>query len=279
LASPSDAEAPFLQCASPRAYGDDVHGDAEDQALTRKEREVLRALVEAADTFVADYDVVEFLHRLALRCVALLDVDEAGVMLVGAAGRLCYVASSSEQMRLVELLELQREQGPCLDAHLHGRVTVSARPEEAEQRWPQFAYHAREAGFESLAGVPMRLRLDRIGALNVFSRHAGGLSFEDQQIAQAMADVATIGVLQARAIHDGQVTTAQLQMALESRVAIEQAKGIIAEHMAISLDDAFALVRNHSRSQNDKLTETARRVISGELRPDALRATVRRPKG
>ena len=239
----------------------------------RKDRDVLRALVEVADTFVADYDVVDFLHGLAVRCVALLDVDEAGVMLVDATGGLCYVASSSEQMRLVELLELQHEEGPCLDAYVQGRVTVSARVEEAEQRWPQFASHARDAGLESLAGVPMRLRLDRIGALNLFSRRPGGLSDEDQHVAQAMADVATIGVLQARAIHDGQVIAAQLQTALESRIAIEQAKGIIAEHIAVSVDDAFSLLRNHARTHNEKLTETARRVTNGALRPDALRGS------
>ena len=243
----------------------------------REEREVLRALVEVADTLVADYDVVEFLHRLAVRCVALLDIDEAGVALVDAAGALCSIASSSEQMRLVELLEVQNREGPCLDAYVHGRVTVSARAEEAEERWPQFATHARAAGFEALAGVPMRLRLHRIGALNLFSRQPGGLSHEDQHVAQAMADVATIGVLQARAIHDGHVVATQLQAALESRIAIEQAKGIIAEHLAISVDDAFTLLRNRSRSQNLKLTETARNVISGKLRLNALGARTRRP--
>jgi transcriptional regulator with GAF, ATPase, and Fis domain len=254
-----------------------VEGDAEDQASTRNDREVLRALVEVADTFVADYDVVEFLHRLAVRCVALLDVDEAGVMLVDATGGLRYLASSSEQMRLVELLELQHDEGPCLDAYVHGSVTVSAKPEEAEQRWPQFASHARDAGLESLAGVPMRLRLNRIGALNLFSRRAGGLSHEDQHVAQAMADVATIGVLQARAIHDGHVVAEQLQTALESRIAIEQAKGIVAQYLSISVDDAFTLLRNHSRTRNAKLTETARRVISGALRPDALGVGRSRP--
>jgi transcriptional regulator with GAF, ATPase, and Fis domain len=238
----------------------------------------LRALVEAADAFVADYDVVEFLHRLAVRCVALLDVDEAGVMLVGATGALRYVASSSEQMRLAELLELQDQEGPCLDAYVDGRVTVSARAEEAEQRWPQFASHARDAGFESLVGVPMRLRLDRIGALNLFSRRSGGLSQEDQYIAQAMADVATIGVLHARAIHDGQVVAAQLQTALDSRIAIEQAKGILAERMAIGVDDAFTLLRDHSRNHNEKLTETARHVISGAVRPDIFGGRTRRPE-
>jgi transcriptional regulator with GAF, ATPase, and Fis domain len=239
---------------------------------------VLRALVEVADTFVDDYDVVEFLHRLAMRCVELLDVDEAGVMLADSSGGLRYLASSSEQMRLVELLELQHEEGPCLDAYLHGKVAVSGRAEDAEQLWPQFASHARAAGLESLAGVPMRLRLERVGALNLFSHRPGGLNQQDQHVAQAMADVATIGVLQARAIHDGQVVAAQLQTALESRIAIEQAKGIIAEHMTISVDEAFTLLRNHARAHNDKLTETARRVISGETSPEALGARMRRPQ-
>src|SRR5450631_2254188 len=108
-----------------------------------KEREVLRALVEVADTFVADYDVVEFPHRLAARSVAILGVDEAGVMLIDATRTLRYVASSSEQMRLVELLELQHEEGPCLDAYRGGAVAMSMEPEEAEQRWPQFGAHAR----------------------------------------------------------------------------------------------------------------------------------------
>jgi GAF domain-containing protein len=232
-----------------------------------KEREVMRALVEVADTIVDDYDVVEFLHRLAARCVAILDVDEAGVMLADTTRTLRYVASSSEQMRLVELLELQHEQGPCLDAFREGIVTVSKQTQEAEERWPQFGTHARAAGLVSLAGVPMRLRDDRIGALNLFSRRPGGLTEEDQHIAQALADIATIGVLQARAIHDGHVVTAQLQTALESRVAIEQAKGILAEYMAISVDDAFRLLRTYARANNLKLTDAARRVVSGSVSP------------
>ena len=235
-----------------------------------KEREVLRALVEVADTFVDDYDVVEFLHGLAERCVAILDVDEAGVMLIDQTRSLRYVASSSEQMRLVELLELQHEEGPCLDAYRVGKVTVSTRAQEAEQLWPKFGMHAREAGLESLAGVPMRLRLDRIGALNLFSRRPGGLSEEDQHVAQAMADIATIGVLHARAIHDSQVVSSQLQTALESRIVIEQAKGIIAEHLTMTVDNAFTQLRNYARRQNSKLTDVAQRVVSGSVRPDAL---------
>jgi transcriptional regulator with GAF, ATPase, and Fis domain len=223
-----------------------------------------------ADTFVADYDVVDFLHGLAEKCVAVLDVDEAGVMLTDTTKTLRYIASSSEQMRLVELLELQHEEGPCLDAYRDGRVSISTRAADADRLWPIFGTHARDAGFESLAGVPMRLRLDTIGSLNLFSRKPGGLTAEDRDIAQAMADIATIGVLQARAIHDGRVVTTQLQTALESRIAIEQAKGVLAEHMTITVDDAFKLLRNYARAHNSKLTDTARSVVSGELLPIAL---------
>ena len=234
------------------------------------EREIMRALVEVADTFVADYDVVDFLHGLAGRCVTLLDVDEAGVMLRDSSKALRYVASSSEEMRLVELLELQHEEGPCLDAYRDGQLTMCAGSGDAEKRWPTFGQHARGAGFESLAGIPMRLRLDTIGSLNLFSRRPGGLSEDDQHIAQAMADVATIGILQQRAIQDGHVVASQLQTALESRVAIEQAKGILAERMAISVDGAFTLLRDHSRAHNVKLTETARQIVSGALLPAAI---------
>jgi GAF domain-containing protein len=236
------------------------------------EREVLRALVEVADTFVDDYDVVDFLHGLAARCVALLDVDEAGVMLIDGDRTLRYVASSSEQMRLVELLELQHEEGPCLDAWRAGQVTVSKAADDAYRRWPTFGLHARAAGLESLAGIPMRLRDNQIGALNLFSHRPGGLGDGDQHVAQAMADIATIGILHERAIHDGRVVTSQLQTALESRIAIEQAKGILAEHMTISVDDAFTLLRNYSRKHNSKLTETARYVVSGALAPATIAA-------
>jgi len=147
---------------------------------------------------------------------------------------------------------------------------------DTARRWPEFAPHALDAGFEAVAGVPMRLRRDRIGALNLFSRCSGELSQEDEQIAQAMADIATIGVLHARAIHDGQAVGAQLHTALESRVAIEQAKGIIAEHLGVSVDAAFELLRSHSRSEKAKLAESAQRVISGALRVDALGARSRR---
>jgi GAF domain-containing protein len=234
-----------------------------------REQDLLAAFVEFADTFVADYDVVEFLHRLAERCVELVDASEAGIMLVGSDGMLAYVASSSERMRLIELFELQHDEGPCLDA-FHTGVAVQSGINDGNTQWPRFAPHAREIGFQSVSALPMRLRTDVIGALNLFSTNPGPLSPEDLQVAQALADVATIGILQERALHDGQVVTSQLQGALESRVVIEQAKGIVAQGAHVSVDDAFKLLRGYAREHNRLLRQTAHEIIDGTLAPDAL---------
>ena len=240
-----------------------------------REQDLLAAFVEFADTFVAEYDVVEFLHRLAERCVELVTVSEAGIMLADADNTLRYVASSSERMRLIELFELQHDEGPCLDAYRTGVAVHSSLTGEADTRWPRFAPHACEAGFRSVSALPMRLRTDVIGALNLFSTTAEPLSPEDQQVAQALADIATIGILQERALHDGHIVLSQLQGALESRVVIEQAKGIVAQATHVSVDDAFKLLRGYARNHNRLLRQTAEQIINGTLDPDALTAPTR----
>jgi len=240
-----------------------------------REQDLLEAFVEFADTFVADYDVVEFLHRLAERCVELVAVSEAGIMLADADGTLHYVASSSERMHFIEIFELQHDQGPCLDAYRTGVAVHSGTAEDANTRWPDFARHAREVGFQSVTAVPMRLRADVIGALNLFSTTPELLSTEDQHVAQALADIATIGILQERALHDGHIVLSQLQGALESRVVIEQAKGIVAEHDHVSVDDAFRLLRGYARTHNRLLRQTAEQIINGTLDADALTAPTR----
>jgi transcriptional regulator with GAF, ATPase, and Fis domain len=233
-----------------------------------EQNELLRAFVEFADTLVADYDVVDFMHRLAVRCVELLDVSDAGVMLTARDGKLRYLASSSERMRVVELLELQHEQGPCFEAQQSGTAQISRSADEADQRWPQFGPPARNAGFESMVGIPLRLRAEVVGVLNLFSTQPGGMHPDDEPVAQALADIATIGLLQERAIHDKHVIMEQLEGALQSRVIIEQAKGIVAERRGITVDDAFAMLRDYARSHNRKLTDTAREVIAGSLLPE-----------
>jgi GAF domain-containing protein len=243
-----------------------------------REQDLLSALVEFADTFIDDYDVVEFLHRLAVRCVALVDASEAGIMLADGDGVLRYVASSSERMRLIELFELQHEEGPCLDAFRSGVAVTSAMSDDADARWPRFAPHAREAGFASVAALPMRLRTEVIGALNLLSSKPAPLGAEDEMVAQALADIATIGILQARALNDAQVVTSQLEVALDSRVAIEQAKGIVAERRQVSIDAAFALMRTYARSNQRLLSEIAHDIVGGTLATDVLAESSRKAR-
>jgi transcriptional regulator with GAF, ATPase, and Fis domain len=240
--------------------------------MTREEN-LVETFVTLADTLVDSYDVIDFLQTLAERCVELLEVSAAGIMIADSEGRLRHAACSSERMRLVELFELQLEEGPCYDAYKLAAPVLSGSPEEALARWPRFAPHAQEAGFSAVSALPMRLRSQVIGALNLFSSDTGTLGASDVRVAQAMTDVATIGILQERAIHDSRAFSTQLEGALESRVVIEQAKGIVAEHEGISVDDAFARLRTFTRDHNELLAETCRRVINGSLRPDALTRT------
>jgi transcriptional regulator with GAF, ATPase, and Fis domain len=235
-----------------------------------REQDLLAAFIEFSDTLVDDYDVVEFLHRLAERCVEFVDVSEAGIMLADRDGSLRYVASSSERMRLIELFELQHEEGPCVDAYRTGVAVQSESTDDVTSRWPTFGPRAQDFGFQSMAALPMRLRANVIGALNLFSTQGASLSPEDKQVAQALADIATIGILQERALSDGHIVTSQLQVALESRVVIEQAKGIVGEHHHISVDDAFKLLRSYARSHNCLLGRAANDIISGNLASDAL---------
>ncbi len=240
-----------------------------------REQDVLAAFIEFADTFVDDYDVVEFLHRLAERCVQLIDASEAGIMLADPDGTLHYIASSSERMRLIELFELQHDEGPCMDAYGTGLAVQSDTTDDASTRWPRFAPHARELGLQSVSALPMRLRTEVIGALNLFSTAPGPLSAEDRQLAQSLADIATIGILQERALHDAHIVTSQLAGALESRVVIEQAKGIVAEHRHISIDNAFTLLRGYARNHNRLLSQTAHEIVRGTLTTEALARSTR----
>jgi hypothetical protein len=235
-----------------------------------RERILAETFVSLADTLVDDYDIIDFMQTLAERCVELLDVSAAGIMLADPSGTLRHTACSSEQMRLVELFELQVEEGPCFDAYRDQTSILCDSPEEAAARWPRFAPNAQQSGFVVVSAVPMRLRSDVIGALNLFSSTGGVLNDDDLGVAQAMADIATIGILQERVIRDKNAFSSQLEFALESRVAIEQAKGIVAEHNRIDVDAAFELIRRFTRDHNRLLSETARQIINGTVAPEQL---------
>ncbi|GAA3277204.1 GAF and ANTAR domain-containing protein [Dactylosporangium vinaceum] len=224
------------------------------------------AFVEMADTLVDDFDLLEFLHTLTVRCVQLLDVDAAGLLLTDGQGTLQVVAASSERTRLLELFQLQTDQGPCLDC-FRTATPVSVVDLPTAGQWPRFTAAAAEVGFAAVHALPMRLRHDVLGALNLFTVAPGPLDAEKLRIGQALADIATVGLLQQRAIHHRDVLTEQLQTALNSRVLIEQAKGLIAERLHVSLPDAFDILRGSARNRNRRLADTAQAVINGTESP------------
>ncbi|GAA4715736.1 GAF and ANTAR domain-containing protein [Phytohabitans rumicis] len=220
-------------------------------------------LVEMADTLVDDFDVIDFMHVLTERCVELLGVSAAGVLLTNQRGELRVIAASTERTRLLELFQLQTDQGPCVDCFRTGRrVTVPDLPAETP-RWPRFAAAAAEVGFAAVHALPMRLRADVIGALNLFDVHTGTLDEEKLRVGQALADVATIGLLQERAVRRRETLAEQLQTALNSRVVIEQAKGKLAERLQVDMDRAFAALREAARSRNRRLSELAQAIVEG----------------
>jgi GAF domain-containing protein len=229
-----------------------------------RETVLARTLVELADTLVADFDVVELLTLLADRCVELLDVGAAGLMLATPAGDLRVMASSSENMRVLELFEVQSQEGPCFDCYRSGETVVADDLTTADDRWPRFAPEAVAAGFHSVHALPMRLRGTVLGSLNLFHVETGEMRQPDVDAARALADIATIAILQHRATLDAQVINDQLNFALNSRIIIEQAKGMLAERKNIDLEKAFATLRNHARNHNLRLADVARAVIDGD---------------
>jgi GAF domain-containing protein len=235
-----------------------------------RESLLAKTLVELADTLVADFDVVELLTRLAHRCVDVLGVDAAGLMLVAPDGDLRVMASSSEAMRLLELFELQSREGPCLDCYTSGRPVLNQDLAQVNGRWPRFAHEALAAGFRSVHALPMRLRGTVIGALNLFLVEPGDMQEADVEAAQALADVATIAILQHRAALEAQVLNQQLQHALNSRIIIEQAKGVVAERERLNMEQAFSALRAYARDHNQRLVAVAEAVIGGSLAPSAL---------
>jgi len=237
---------------------------------TSRERRLVETFVELADTLVEDFDVVEFFSSLTERVVELGMASEAGILLVDEAGDLQFVAASHERTHLLELFQVQNQEGPCQDSFTTG-VPVSADDLElASDRWPLFAPRAVSAGFRSVQAVPLRLRGTVLGAFNLFMTEPGGIDGDVEALAQAMADVATIGLLQQRELGRAHIVEGQLQRALQTRISIEQAKGIISERMGIPMDAAFELLRGYSRNHNRKLHDAASDVVTGGLTVDDL---------
>lgn len=226
---------------------------------------VREVFIQLADTLVADFDVIDFLDTLAKRCVQLLDVTACGLLLLDHHGMLTMVAASTEGARLLELFQLQNSEGPCLDCYRRGAPVTCPDLDLAHDRWPRFARAALDGGFSGVHALPMRLRDEVIGTVNLFSATPGMLDDQSLQLGQALADVATIGILHQRIVHRHELVTEQLQYALNSRILVEQAKGALAERLQVSVDHAFSAMRRHARATNSKILDIATLVLTGAL--------------
>lgn len=235
-----------------------------------REQQIIETFVELADTMVDEFDVIEFLHGLAERCSELLDCAETGLLLADAAGMLRVMASSSERSEALELLQSQNEEGPCVECYRQGEPVHSEDLSADDERWPKFAPAATERGFRSVQAIPMRVRGETIGAMNLFRSDPGRIAGPDLALGQGMADVAAIALLQERTVRESRGVIASLQGALNSRVIIEQAKGMLSERLQIDVDEAYVRLRAHARSTNRRFSDVAVDLLNGRLDAHAL---------
>lgn len=226
--------------------------------------------VEVADTLVDDFDLVEFMQMLTARSAELFDVSAAGVLLTDQYGRLHLMAASDERTEMLELFQLQAREGPCQECFRTGAPVSGSDLAKAPDRWPRFTAHAVAAGFGAVHAFPMRLRGEVIGALNLFSAQPGDMDALEKSLVQAVADVATMALLQERAIRRGELLTEQLQGALNSRIAIEQAKGALSQIHGCSIDEAFEMMRTYARAEGRLLTDVATQVTTDPGNVDKL---------
>lgn len=237
-----------------------------------REQQVSDVFVQVADSLIDDFDLIEFLEELCAHCVSLLDVSAAGILLANEKGLLHTVAASDENTHLLELFAIQHDQGPCLDCYRmrEARSNIDLHDPVANNAWPAFADQARKSGFQTSHVFPLRLRDRAVGAMNLFHASRQSLSPPDTSLAQALADVATIALLQQRDLGQEQLEKSQLQRALSSRIVIEQAKGILAERWTVNTDIAYNALRTYARARHLRISDCARQIIDQTLDTDQI---------
>jgi transcriptional regulator with GAF, ATPase, and Fis domain len=234
--------------------------------VTTIDRRVCEVFVELVDTLALNFDILDYLDRLAARCTELLNVSACGVLLLDEGEVIDMVAATSEQAHLLDLYQLRNSEGPSLDAFRTGRPARRADLASGEQPWPHFAAAAVEAGYVAAQALPMRLRETTIGVVSLFNTVPGPLRAGTLVLGQALVDTATISIIAHQAITRHEARSEQLQAALDTRVAIEQAKGILAQRLGMTIDDAFGVLRAYSRANNRRIAAVATDVISGRLK-------------
>lgn len=235
-----------------------------------RERAVIRAFVELSNELVDGYDTVDLLARLTTNCARLLNVASAGLLLSDGAGVLHLVAASSERVHHLEVFQLQRDEGPCLDCYRTGEPVVVPDLATAAERWPKFQPAAAQAGFSSVHALPMRLRETVLGTLGLFGEQVGALHDEDLDLAQALVHVASVAIVNEQSAADQATVNSQLQGALTSRIVVEQAKGVIAHTGELGMDEAFKVLRRYARDHGIRLVDVAGQLVNRELSGDVL---------
>lgn len=244
--------------------------------MDARETPLARAFVRLADTLVADYDVIELCQQLVEDSVEILPASAAGLLLADHRENLQVLASTSEQTRLLELFQLQSDNGPCLDAYRTGSQVLVPDLAATGDRWPQFTVRVASSGFSAVYALPLRLRDERIGAMNLFCTESAPLTSADIAVGQALADVATIGILHQRIVARSELINQQLQTALNSRIVLEQARGVLSERGRIDIDQAFGMLRAYARNTNQRLADVARSVVDGSADTATILAPRRR---
>jgi GAF domain-containing protein len=248
---------------------DDAKPQVDQKRVLQRQALTATTFVEIVDTLVDDFDVIDVLTVLTHRSVELLEAAAAGILLADSTGHLRVIGASTEQVQLLELFQIQNDQGPCLDCFRTGNVVVNAALDNGSP-WPQFAAESVRAGYPSVCAVPLRLKDVILGCLNLFMAEPVQLSEADLTLAQALADVASIAIVQDQATREAAIREGHLQHALNSRIAIEQAKGMIAERGGVDMDDAFARLRTFARNNNRGLTEVAEALVAGTVSVDSF---------
>ncbi len=229
----------------------------------QREKNIIGSFIGFADRLVDDFDVLELTTQLTQDCARLLDVAAAGLLLADGAGVLHLLAATSEEARHLEAFQLQREEGPCLDCYHTGRPVSVADLRTETGRWPRFTSVAAEQGFASVHAIPMRLRQDRLGALGLFGATPGALGEDDLTLAQGLAHVASIAIVQANHSMGREDVLPALQAAVVSRAAVEMAKGVLAELQTIDMQEAFTRLRDYAQRHQQRLSDVARQVVAG----------------
>ena len=219
--------------------------------------------VQLADTLTGDYEIGDFLQLLVDRCAGVLDVAAAGVMLETPDGQLRLAAGTSAEMEQLEQAEMEFMEGPCLDAYRGAQQVLAHDLREADDRWPNTASRAVSIGLLGAYAFPLQLREQCIGALNLYRDEPGQFDEGDVQLAQAYADIATIGILQERRAAEGGRLSEQLQLALDSRVLVEQAKAVIHERHDVDLVEALNLLRREAEKSDRQFRDVCRDVLIG----------------